>query len=327
MSSRRGGRIAFVAGLVGVAAVLMLAFSLLRVPLNSALSLVHLAGGGLAGGLAGGSEGALQGVLAHAGAAGGNGALGDTGRAHGEGEREAALRGRASGGGGGGGGGGSSSDSGGSGGSGGSSGSGDAAALGAAFRGSRWVQRQEFLWKDRCPCETAFASADVPRLYAELPKVLVIDLRDAKWNGLGNSLPKWVDMLRFGTGLGWATFLLMSDCAIDREKVPPADRGPAFWDLPNRRAFDNLEDEAGECQFDLGSYFESKFGGSWRWDTQARARVHAVMRARGHTTAPPASSSSSTFYYYYYYSSYSYYSYSYDSYYSSSSYYYYYYSY
>lgn len=41
----------------------------------------------------------------------------------------------------------------------------------AAYERSRWVQRQEDLWRQRCACEHREATQAVPALYADLPKV------------------------------------------------------------------------------------------------------------------------------------------------------------
>jgi hypothetical protein len=57
-------------------------------------------------------------------------------------------------------------------------------------------------------------------LHASLDRVLVIDMRFF-WNGVGNSLPRWLASLRVGLAAGRATFLWMSDRGFS---VPPAGR-------------------------------------------------------------------------------------------------------
>ena len=47
-------------------------------------------------------------------------------------------------------------------------------------------------------------------LHARLDRVLVIDAR-FPWNGVGNSLVRWLTLLRVGLASGRATFLWLSD--------------------------------------------------------------------------------------------------------------------
>lgn len=138
---------------------------------------------------------------------------------------------------------------------------------GVVFNGSRWVRRQKDLWEKRCGCERKAVFDNITRLYAELPAVLVFDLRDTKWNGLGNSLPRWIDMLRFGTTLGRATFLLFSSCALDKDDAEVGDGLSAG------------------CSFDLGEYYEAQSGVSWQWNAANKARVERAMASRGVTIA------------------------------------------
>ena len=47
-------------------------------------------------------------------------------------------------------------------------------------------------------------------LHTRLDRVLVIDAR-FPWNGVGNSLVRWLTLLRVGLASGRATFLWLSD--------------------------------------------------------------------------------------------------------------------
>ena len=47
-------------------------------------------------------------------------------------------------------------------------------------------------------------------LHARLDRVLVVDAR-FPWNGVGNSLVRWLTLLRVGLASGRATFLWLSD--------------------------------------------------------------------------------------------------------------------
>ena len=58
--------------------------------------------------------------------------------------------------------------------------------------------------------EAELAEAGRAELHRTLESVLVIDMRFA-WNGIGNSLTRWLAVLRLGTAAGRATFLWFSD--------------------------------------------------------------------------------------------------------------------
>jgi hypothetical protein len=106
------------------------------------------------------------------------------------------------------------------------------------------------------------AWADAHSAYASLERVLVIDAR-IDWNGLGDSLERYVFALRAGRALRRATFLHTDGCADP--DAPP--RSPAQF----RRN--------GGCAFDPGAYVTGLGGLSWRWDAAQAARVAAAQGA------------------------------------------------
>ena len=77
------------------------------------------------------------------------------------------------------------------------------------FAASPIVQRELKRFHERCPCTERIEAAR-KQMHQSLDKVLVIDMRFG-WNGVGNSMVRWLALLRFGTAAGRATFLWMSD--------------------------------------------------------------------------------------------------------------------
>ena len=115
------------------------------------------------------------------------------------------------------------------------------------------VQKELAAYSDQCPCAQSL-EAERARAHASLERVLVLDARGA-WNGLGNSLSRWVGLLRVGHSLGYATFLWLNGAGSD---------------APSR----------GDARFDIGDYFVS-VGVDWQWNRRTRRRVAAAMRRRG----------------------------------------------
>ena len=93
-----------------------------------------------------------------------------------------------------------------------------------------------------CACTQRLerARADLRR---GLKKVLVFDSASTPWNGLGNSLPRWIGLLRLGLTAGRAAFLRFDD-----------------------------------RHFDPGYYFVSAAGSDWRWTPLVEAQVRQAMR-------------------------------------------------
>ena len=77
------------------------------------------------------------------------------------------------------------------------------------FAASPVAQRELSNFAQKCHCTKKIEAARA-ELHSSLDKVLIIDMRFA-WNGVGNSLVRWLALLRFGTAAGRATFLWMSD--------------------------------------------------------------------------------------------------------------------
>ena len=122
---------------------------------------------------------------------------------------------------------------------------------------NRIVRREEDLFRSGCAC-TQRLEARREELHTSLDRVLVIDAR-FPWNGVGNSLVRWLTLLRVGLASGRATFLWLSDFA-----------------------------ESGlQQRFDLGAYFVS-VGADWQWTAANERRVReAIARGRDPTSANP----------------------------------------
>ena len=119
---------------------------------------------------------------------------------------------------------------------------------------NRLVKRENDIFKTDCQC-TQRLEARRQALHSSLDRVLVIDAR-FPWNGVGNSLVRWLTLLRVGLASGRATFLWLSD-------FPESGR---------------------EQHFDLGAYFVS-VGADWQWTGANELRVRNAMR-RQHVTEP-----------------------------------------
>ena len=111
------------------------------------------------------------------------------------------------------------------------------------------LERELDLYETGCAC-TQRVETHRAELHRALRRVLVIDLRFG-WNGLGDSLDRWLNLLRLGAAAGRATYLWMSDRALQSQS--------------NRNGFD------------LGKYFISSNGVDWRWSDSQRQRVLQSM--------------------------------------------------
>lgn len=149
----------------------------------------------------------------------------------------------------------------------------------AGFRSSRLIHAELAAYSRDCHCSAAIESRRA-RLHATLQRVLVIDMRFG-WNGVGNSMPRWLAALRFGLASGRATFLWMSDRSFER--ATPSGRShaggtrstPASAGRQRAGVGRQLSEENGRQWplrtngFDLGEYFTA-VGADWRWASGER---------------------------------------------------------
>ena len=168
------------------------------------------------------------------------------------------------------------------------------------------VRRETSTFEAQCAC-TQRIEAGRAQLHASLDRVLVIDMR-MMWNGVGNSLTRWLAVLRLGTASGRATFLWMSDRELHRAKgMGNAAAGGMSWKGgPESRKQTSPTHFAGRRLarqyapptqyrrkertmrregFDLGDYFVA-VGADYRWSRSAYRRVAAAMAARFNVTSP-----------------------------------------
>ena len=176
----------------------------------------------------------------------------------------------------------------------------------AEFAASPLIRREAGVYEAQCVC-TARVEAGRARLHASLDRVLIIDMR-MMWNGVGNSLTRWLAVLRLGTASGRATFLWMSDRELHHSKPPAAGSGGGGGGggggarrsalknmLPGRRLKEQgykpvrdyrRKDRASRREgFDLGDYFVA-VGGDYRWSRAAYRRVAASMLAKYNLSSP-----------------------------------------
>lgn len=143
------------------------------------------------------------------------------------------------------------------------------AEVAARFANASFIRKESAAFARRCGrYSQEWEKLTRSQTFTRLDRVLVIDVSRPKWNGLGNSMDRWLNLLRLGHAHGRATFLRMDPCSPplpphsgETDPRPPPARAPA-------------------CKFDLGAHFEAEAGWSWRWDVSAAARVRAAM-ARG----------------------------------------------
>ena len=135
------------------------------------------------------------------------------------------------------------------------------------------IARETQLFESKCAC-TKRIEAGRAALHASLDRVLVIDMR-MMWNGIGNSLTRWLAVLRLGTAAGRATFLWMSDRdhpnpgSHSRRRLRGLGARPTNW-----RKKHTVARPRG---FDLGDYFVA-VGGDYRWSRAVYRRVVATQR-------------------------------------------------
>lgn len=152
-----------------------------------------------------------------------------------------------------------------------------------AFASHPLVARETASYDAKCLC-TQRIEAGREVLHRSLERVLIVDMRFT-WNGIGNSLTRWLAVLRFGTAAGYATFLWMSD----RDHVRPPSARDGGKRAGGRRLSAALPRASKKWRrahlatrpsgFDLGDYFVA-VGADWRWSHAAHRRVSAAMRAR-----------------------------------------------
>lgn len=143
------------------------------------------------------------------------------------------------------------------------------AALLRAFRSARATRRQNRAFREQCGCTRALHREYATR-YETPSRVLVIDGSGFRWEGLGNSMTRWVGLLRWGFATGRAVFLhLTEECATDK---PPSDT---------------------TCHLDIGDYFSGWGGVQWHWsrtNAQPFAAQQALIRYSCAVSSPPGCS-------------------------------------
>ena len=145
------------------------------------------------------------------------------------------------------------------------------------------IQREAAAYTKLCPCQQRI-EAGRAELHRTLESVLVIDMR-MNWNGIGNSLTRWLAVLRLGTATGRATFLWLSDRPLQAGAKPggkPLNRIP----VPGRRLKQFRLDPWKRPHsvqrpqgFDLGDYFVA-VDADYRWSRAQYRRVAASMASR-----------------------------------------------
>ena len=145
----------------------------------------------------------------------------------------------------------------------------------AEFASASFIRRETDAYERKCHAyRQRWRELVLAPNFARLRRVLVIDVTTPHWNGLGNSMDRWLNLLRLGHADGRATFLRMDPCS------PPLPTAHAAADAaagePGERA---RRASARGCRFDLGAHFEADGGWSWRWDATAAERVRAAMEA------------------------------------------------
>ncbi|KAJ1630974.1 hypothetical protein T492DRAFT_906367 [Pavlovales sp. CCMP2436] len=102
----------------------------------------------------------------------------------------------------------------------------------------------------------------VTSAFARLERVLIVDVTRPSWNGLGNSLDRWLNLFRLGHAHGRATFLRMDPCSAP---------------LPPHLGLLALRPDSPACKFDLGQFFHADRGWQWAWDQRAASAVREAM--------------------------------------------------
>jgi hypothetical protein len=124
-------------------------------------------------------------------------------------------------------------------------------------------------------------------LHTRLDRVLVIDAR-FPWNGVGNSLVRWLTLLRVGLASGRATFLWLSDFPESgleqvylsihiREVEQVCVESRSLYSLYRLSPYSHTPSP--EQRFDLGADFVA-VGADWRWSAANERRVRDAMARR-----------------------------------------------
>ena len=153
------------------------------------------------------------------------------------------------------------------------------------------IARETQVFATSCAC-AARIEAGRAELHRTLDRVLVVDMR-FNWNGVGNSLTRWLAVLRLGTAAGRATFLWFSDREL-RDRSRSGQRAAAAAMAGRRLAHGERPYTLGNWRkrhgaqraegFDLGDYFVA-IGADYRWSRGATyRRVAAAMAARNVTS-------------------------------------------
>lgn len=138
------------------------------------------------------------------------------------------------------------------------------------FAASSFIQKEARAYEQRCAAtRTEWRALRTSAAFVSLRRVLVIDVSTLGWNGLGNSLERWLNLFRLGHAHGRATFLRMDPCSPPLPSASGAEAAAA------------VNASTVTCKFDLGAHFEADGGWSWRWDQGAARRVQAALQPEG----------------------------------------------
>lgn len=163
-----------------------------------------------------------------------------------------------------------------------------------SWESSPLIQREARAYESGCKCSQRI-EAGRAELHRTLDSVLIIDLR-MNWNGIGNSLTRWLAVLRLGTAAGRATFLWFSDRPLAAYEGRTRQQKQ---EQPGRRLSMNSTEQPGRrlggpfrlndwrrphtvnraSGFDLGDYFTA-VDADYRWSRAQYHRVAAAMAAR-----------------------------------------------
>ena len=136
-------------------------------------------------------------------------------------------------------------------------------------RGFRRTSAELDAFQSRC-AHLAGPWASYLAAHSALERVIVLDARH-DWNGLGDSLERYVFALRAGRVLGRATFLQTDACSESAADFPTHLRGPHREPAHHR--------SGGGCPaaaaFDPGRHVTGIAGLDWHWSHSAAARVAA----------------------------------------------------
>ena len=95
--------------------------------------------------------------------------------------------------------------------------------------------------------------------------VIVVDWSENHFNGIGDEMQHYQELLAIAIGTGRAPFL-----ATQRETCEGTGLGGS-------RAPSSMKHLATECHFDMGDYFTGAHGVDWKWDDAKEAKVRAAL--------------------------------------------------